>query len=546
MLQSLTIHNFAIIDRVHIEFEDGFSVLTGETGAGKSILLDALGLILGNRAQGTLIRTGADQATITGVFSKVSTALQSILQDTGLSVDDTIIIRRTFTAAGKNQIFINDQPASLQLLADIAPHLVEIHGQFDRLLHADNHLKAVDAWAKVQKDNLYQTYADYKKAKEALVHFQKDQEAREQKATALKEKIAYLKLVNPKAGEEAALLEKRSTAKSMQHMIDLKNHLDQLFEETNAFSSHIRKIQGAADKIQNHRIEFIKKTADTILIALRDLEETGQTLEDLIESDSDINQIEERLFALREAGRRFHIESKELLPLLHTLEGELNTIQEQPHTLDEARIKYEQNKSFYLKEATACHEARIKSGQILLDKMKDILEKLKLPHAKLVLSYQDLDEPKWHKDGTQSALFLVSTNPGINPGPLHKVASGGERSRIMLALKSLIHSDIPTLIFDEIDIGLGGSVATAMGDMLKALSKKGQVLSVTHSPQLAACANHHFRVEKKIESGNTTTEISSLSAAERIEELSRMLSGKTINEESVAAAKALLKDGALL
>lgn len=546
MLQSLTIRNIAVIERLHIEFEKGFSVLTGETGAGKSILLDSLGFVMGNRSQPLkLIREGEEEASVTLVLGPISSSIESFLTEQGFQLDSTLILRRTVTKEGRSKAFLNDQPISVALLSQISPHLIEIHGQFDHLLNAAQQREALDRYADLSTIALETAYHQWKEAEisfQTALHKSSDRTSRMEEVSFL---IQELEQLAPRAHEEEELLILKEREKNTDHLQTILHLIEELFHEPFQAESRFLILQRHLEKLNLSSLSSLHQTVETMLICLKDIQADAQKIASTLESSPlSLDQIEGRLYALRQMARRHQVSPNDLGDILTTLRQEQKELTNSESSLEQLQQQVHHTKEAYKDLATQAYVMRQKAGEELAHKIKKSLEPLKLPHALFLVVFQDLPENQWSSKGMHQIEFYISTNPGLSPGPLAKIASGGELSRVMLAIKSILKekTNIPTLIFDEIDIGLGGSVAAAMGEKLAHLSIDSQVLAITHSPQLAAYADYHFGVSKSITQGKTTTFIHSLENEARIEELSRMLSGKNITDLTRAAAEELLKD----
>lgn len=546
MLQSITIRNIAVINRLHIDFQKGFSVLTGETGAGKSILLDSLGFVLGSRAQpAKLIREGETEASVTLVLDPVPDTTISFLTDHGFESGAPLIIRRTVTLEGKSKAFLNDQPISLTLLAQIAPYLIEIHGQFDHLLNTSQQLEALDRYASLSNNDLEHAYQSWKKAQDALEEAKKTFSTKEHRLEELALFIQELEELAPKEGEEEDLLILKETEKSTDLIQTALQLIDTFSQEPVNIEGRLLTLQRHLEKLDLVNFSHLKQSLETSLISLREIQEEAHHIASTLQGSSlSLDQIESRLYALRKMARKHQKTTAELPSLLLSLRQEHQFLTSHDTSLDHLDHQAVKAKENYIKIAKEAYMKRQKAGESLAQEMKKSLDPLKLPHAVFLVSFQELPESQWSAKGVHKIEFYISTNPGLSPGPLAKIASGGELSRVMLALKFILKekTHIPTLIFDEIDVGLGGSVAAAMGEQLAKLSANSQILAITHSPQLAAHADHHFGVSKAVKEGKTTTSIQSLTMADRVEELSRMLAGKNITEVSRAAAQELLKD----
>lgn len=543
MLHSLTIKNIVVIEHIHLDFSEGFTAFTGETGAGKSILIDALALVLGERASLSLIRKGTEKASISAAFTHIHPEVSNLLHMHGIETEDVLIIRRTFSIDGKNQVFLNDIPVSLSLLKEVGEGLINIHNQFDVMLLPKHHMACIDYYGDLKKKVLHTDYCAWQAALQAL---HQAQETYAQKETLLKEiqfKRSLLKKLSPKPYEEDALLEQKEQARYAQKITDLYTNINSLLHEPIQLKKRLQGLVSGASSIQIEDCQKIAALAGDLKSICLDLEAHAENLVPQ-QSDRSLNQIEERLYALREAAFALGVDTAELHILdtqLATQEAALESGEEGLATLKEAESHA---RALFKAHADDMRKERDRIGAKLAQEMARLLHHLKLPHAQFLVRQEELPPHKWTKEGAHKLEFEVSMNPGIPPGPLMKVASGGERSRLMLALKTLMHVNIPVLIFDEIDTGLGGDVATAMGDMMHSLAKTTQILCITHAPQIAAAADHHMRVSKKTTDTQTTTHVECLDANQRLEEIARMLSGKAVTDASRTAAQSLLSEKA--
>ncbi len=551
MLHSLTIHNVVVIDHLHLDFGSGFSVLTGETGAGKSILLQALSLVLGERAPSGFVRSPDKEASITAVFHlEPKSLLISTLQDQGWTLEDTLIIRRLLTADGKSRAFMNDQPVTLGFLKTISSQLVEIHGQFDHLLEVSTHQETLDTYGQLQAPlattaHAFRAWKGSTQKLEILKKALKDSEDRQE---FLDFAIEELEKLSPQPQEEEALLEKRQLLMNFEKLTSTLRTIRQALTEPLPVDSALRAAYRPLMKLTQNRETFQKlETAleNAINASQEMMGELNQLEYDLEKQAPDsLEDLEVRLSSLRSMARKHGKTPEELPSLLEHFEQEKRLLKKSGEEIALLETEVVLHKNSYEEAAKSLREQREESALTLSKKVQEQLLPLKLPHATFEIHFQDLPESQWTAQGKERLEFWVSTNLGIVPGPLKSVASGGELSRIMLALKVILKEQnrVPTLIFDEIDTGLGGAVASAMGERLKTLSQNTQLFAITHSPQLAAHAHHHWHVEKTQVEGITQTKVIPLFLPEnRLEEIARMLSGKHITTEARAAAFELIK-----
>ncbi|WP_414473649.1 DNA repair protein RecN [Microvirga sp. M2] len=557
MLIQLAIRDIVLIDRLELHFHQGLSVLTGETGAGKSILLDAFALALGGRGDGSLVRHGESQGQVTAVFDcPVDHPARRIAREAEIDVDGDLILRRIQVADGRTRAFVNDQPVSVQVLRAIGATLVEIHGQHDdrALVDPVSHRAILDAFGGLS-DELQAVGEAARRVREARTALQEHRsriEKARKEADFLRHAVEELTTLNPLAGEEEALAERRVV---MMQSEKVAQDLSEAFEAVAGHSSPIPELSAAVRKLERRSaqapalVEPSVKALDAALVAI---DEARAALEEAIRATEydprELEQTEERLFALRAAARKYDVPADDLAALRQRFEGDVAAIdagEERLATLEKALKEADRA---YLAAARKLSEGRRKAAQSLDAAVQAELPPLKLERARFITDIQT-DEDSRDPAGFERVEFWAQTNPGTRPGPLMKVASGGELSRFMLALKVVLadKGSAPTLVFDEIDTGVGGAVADAIGQRLARLAKRVQVMAVTHAPQVAARASSHFLIAKEGIVGaedRVATRVIPLDAAPRREEIARMLAGATITEEARAAAARLLEAAA--
>ncbi len=543
MLVGLTVQNIVLIDRLELSLSAGLTALTGETGAGKSILLDALGLALGARAEGALVRAGATQAGATATFTLPERhAAHAILEEQGIERDDLLILRRQVGADGKSRAFVNDQPVSVALLRRIGEALIEIEGQFEvhGLLDPATHRTHLDAFGGLEAAaaKVGEAYRRWRQAQEALDGAHAELERARADEDYLRHAAGELELADPKPDEETAL-----TTERQQLM-----HREQLLEAIEAAHGELAGERGAdralasADKAG----AGLDPVASALDRAAAELAEGIAGLQRMAaDLDADPNRLEkldDRLNLLRELARKHRVAVTALPDLLADLKRRLALIEGQSADLGALKKAAEAGLAAYRDAATALSAARAKAAKAMDAAVNKELPPLKLEKARFATRIESLGEADWGEGGWDRVQFQVATNPGATPGPINRIASGGELARFMLALKVTLASNqpVPTLVFDEVDSGIGGATAAAVGERLKRLAKKVQVLVITHSPQVAALAQNHLRVEKRTVKGKIATATTPLDDAERREEIARMLSGAVVTDEARAAADKLL------
>jgi DNA repair protein RecN (Recombination protein N) len=558
MLASLAIRDVVLIEKLDLSFDAGLAVLTGETGAGKSILLDSLGLALGHRAEAGLVRAGQAQASVAAAFLPSSDhPCFDILRDQGISAEDELVLRRVLQADGKSRAFINDQPVSVALLKRLGATLVEVQGQHEQVGLADpaTHAGLLDAFGALDGERsatatAWATWRDATRrlaaAREAIASAQREEEW-------LRHAVGELTDLAPEEGEEDTLAAERQRLQQGERRAEaIATALGELTPRDRRAASPARALREAARALE--RLPPPNEEAQPAIQALAAAQDALSEAETLLtrlmnEAGPDprrLEQVEERLFALRAGGRKHSVPVSELASLLGRLRARLEALDAgagEVATLEAAEAKA---RSSYIAAAGKLSTTRRKSAAALEKALAEELPPLKLDRARLVIDITARDENAWGADGQDRVSFLVATNPGQTPGALAKIASGGELSRLMLALKVVLSrgSPVPTLIFDEVDSGIGGATAAAVGERLARVADRVQVLVVTHSPQVAARGTRHFRVAKQVKGQRAETRVEILDQAERYEELARMLAGEKVTEAARAAARSLLGDSA--
>ncbi|WBU52565.1 DNA repair protein RecN [Paracoccus sp. SCSIO 75233] len=545
MLRELHIRDILLIDRLELDFSAGLNVLTGETGAGKSILLDCLGFVLGWRGRAELVRSGAEQGEVTAVFDLPSGhPAHEVLQELGIEATDELILRRVNRNDGRKTAWINDRRASGEVLRNLSETLVELHGQHDDrgLLNPRGHRQLLDAFAGIDLSVLRALWAARRDAAKAL----REAELRLEQARAeeefLRHAVKELGDFAPEPGEDERLDTARRTMQAAERIREDVARAAQALGPDGAEGAMLdanRWLEGAAERAEG-RLDGAISALSRALIELGEAASgVDDALQDMDFDPHELETTEERLFALRALARKHDVVPDDLATLADELRDRLTAIDagaEDLARLQDAVAKAERD---YTAEAARIHAERQAAAKRLDAAMAAELAPLKMERA--VFETRVLAaEPG--PDGTDSVAFTVATNPGAPAGPLDKIASGGELSRFLLALKvSLARgNDALTLIFDEIDRGVGGATADAVGRRLARLADTAQVLVVTHSPQVAALGSTHFRVAKQVEGGMTTSRVEALGSAERVDEIARMLSGEQITDVARDAARSLI------
>ncbi|MGX5712409.1 DNA repair protein RecN [Sphingopyxis terrae subsp. ummariensis] len=558
MLTALSISNIVLIERLDLDFEGGLGVLTGETGAGKSILLDALGLALGARADTALVRQGSDRAQVTASFAPpaAGTPLAALLADNDVVLEDgePLLIRRTVKADGGSRAFLNDQPCSAALLREVGSYLVEIHGQHDDrgLLAPAGHRALLDAYARADAGAVAAAHASWRSAEERLAAARAAIAEAERDREWLEHCVAELRTLAPQPGEEADLAEARA---AMQKGERIAGDLSTIMEAFDGSAGGPALLRGAArrlDRLAGDHPLLAEALAslDRAIIDADDAEAKLHEAARALEYDPDrLEATETRLFELRAMARKHGVQPDELAALTDDLAARLDAIEGGSAGLSRLEAAVAESAAAYTHAATALSDQRTKAAARLDAAVAGELAPLKLDAARFRTLVEHLPAERWGADGIDRVEFLIATNPGAPFAPLAKIASGGELSRFILALKVALAEEggADTIIFDEIDRGVGGAVASAIGERLARLasgSGKGagkQLLAVTHSPQVAAKGATHFMIAKSSEGTVTRTGVRALDEAGRREEIARMLSGAEVTAEARAQADRLLE-----
>ncbi|MEH6644127.1 DNA repair protein RecN [Sulfitobacter sp.] len=547
MLRGLDISNMLIIDRLELNFQPGLNVLTGETGAGKSILLDSLGFVLGWRGRADLVRQGAAQGEVTAWFDlDENHPARAVLEEAGLPVTDELILRRINTADGRKTAWINDRRCSGEVLRALSETLVELHGQHDDrgLLNPRGHRSILDAFggldgARAKVRSAWSEMARIRKAQAAAAKAQEEIRAEEE---FLRYAVSELDKLDPEQGEEAALDTKRRMMQAAEKIrADVVNAYEAMGQSgaEAQLADAFRWLDGAAGRADGTLEEPMAALNRAMIELDSAMEGVVQAIETMSFDPHELENIEERLFAIRGLARKHDVQPDELAGFGDTLRAKLNALD--AGEAEQAKLDAEVRaaEAAYDAAAQALSDGRAKAASKLDKAVNGELAPLKMERA--VFATQITPEGA-APEGRDAVSFTVATNPGAPAGPINKIASGGELSRFLLALKVCLTQGQSglTLIFDEIDRGVGGATADAVGRRLAAIAEGGQVLVVTHSPQVAALGAHHWRVEKSVTKGMTITNVVPLSSDERVDEVARMVAGDTITDAAREAARALL------
>ncbi|MCK8462502.1 DNA repair protein RecN [Aliiroseovarius sp. S1339] len=548
MLRGLDIRDLLIIDRLELEFQPGLNVLTGETGAGKSILLDSLGFVLGWRGRADLVRAGAEQGEVTAIFDLPDGhPARAVLDDAGMPVEDELVLRRVNRADGRKTAWVNDRRASGEVLRALSDTLVELHGQQDDrgLLNPRVHRQLLDEFGGhgAQLDATRTAWRDLSRAQRALDRARADLEAAQAEEEFLRHAVGELDTLAPMSGEDAELDSRRRLMQAAERIGEDITKAHQALGAGEGAEARmgdaLRWLEGVADQAG----ETLDAPISALGRALSELGDAVQGVEAAMESltfnPHELETVEERLFAIRAMARKHKVApddlgafAEDLRARLVALDAGVGAIAGLEQDVADAQARYDTT-------ATKLTRARTAAAKDLDKAMSGELAPLKMERAVFTTALSVADGGP---EGRDQVTFTVATNPGAPSGPLNKIASGGELSRFLLALKVCLtrEADGLTMIFDEIDRGVGGATADAVGRRLSALSDGGQVLVVTHSPQVAALGDHHWQVQKSVMDGMTRSTVLALDDAARVDEVARMISGDTITEAGRAAAKELL------
>jgi DNA repair protein RecN (Recombination protein N) len=557
MLSRLSIRDIVLIDRLDIDFAGGLAVLTGETGAGKSILLDAFALALGARGDQSLVRQGAEQGQVTAAFevgkkhpARALLKAQNLAND--IAAEDELILRRVQFSDGRTRAFVNDQPVSVQVMKELGAALVEIHGQHDdrALVDAATHRRLLDAFGGLEADaaKVEALWEARRAAREAADAHRADVERAKRESDWLRHAVEELDKLNPQADEETTLATRRTVMMQSEKVAEDLRDAHEVIAGANssvpALAGVIRRLERRAAQAPS-LVEPAVKALDAALTAL---EETRGHLEQALRTadfdPAELERNEERLFALRAAGRKYNVPVDELAALAHKYNGDIALIDAGEEKLKALNAAADIAEADFRAAATALSKARAKAATALDKAVNGELSPLKLERAKFSTEMTS-DPAAAGPNGVDRVEFWVQTNPGTKPGPLMKIASGGELARFLLALKVVLadRGSAPTLVFDEIDTGVGGAVADAIGVRLARLASGVQVLAVTHAPQVAARADRHYVISKDVadKGKRVATRVSEVGEERRREEIARMLAGAEITNEARAAAERLIK-----
>ena len=551
MLQQLYIKNFTLIDELDIELHPGFSVITGETGAGKSIILGAIGLLLGQRADSKSIKQGADRCVIEAHFDLSRDDLKPFFDENDIEYDDhDTIIRRELTAAGKSRAFINDTPVALTMLKELGDQLMDVHSQHQNLLlnKQDFQLNVVDILANDSKEleEYQQCFANYQQKTKELNQLREEIERNKQNADFLQFQYDELEAAQLVEGEQEELEQQSET---MSHAEDIKTALYEADNALNGDESGVVSQVKSAYNALNGISKVMPKTAelterlDSCRIELKDIaDEVSQLLERTDFNPAELDNINNRLDRLYELEKKYHVETvEELIQQRDDLKLKLSHIENSDEAVSEMEKEVAKLRSLCTQRAETISTMRRATADNMRSQLAQRLEQLGMPHARFDVS---ITKTELGKNGQDSISFLFSANTSTPLQPVSQVASGGEIARVMLSLKAMISGAVklPTIIFDEIDTGVSGKIAEKMAQIMQEMGRtERQVISITHLPQIAALGSHHYRVSKEETKNGTVSHMTELNNEERITEIAQMLSGSDISDAAIQNAKELLK-----
>lgn len=549
MLKFLHIENIAVIERSDIEFSAGFNVLTGETGAGKSIVIDAINAVLGERTSKELIRAGCDTAEVSAVFGELDNATAAALSDAGVTPDDdgNIVIRRRLSAAGKGLIKLNDRPVTATELKEIGKHLVNIHGQHDNqaLLDPERHLDFIDAVADDDpiKGKYYAEFRELNRIRKELAATETDEDEKRRRVGLLKYQINELESAGIKPGEYEKLQKKLAIARNYQKTAEALSRAYSALKGDDEFDGAVSLLTDAEKSLSSlHNDEWDKKSS-ALADAAAAAEDVSAALYDFLENAElagiDPDEINSRLETLDKLKAKYGNSEEEMLEFLEKARTELNDTEFSDKKAAELSTLLDDATERLIALADELTAARKKAAAEFEKQVCDILSYLNMPDVRFTVKFS---KGRYTKRGCDTAEFMISANRGESVKPLCKIASGGELSRVMLAIKSVLlgRDPVGTMIFDEIDTGISGYTAGKVGTQLKKVAENRQVICVTHLAQIAAMADTHLLIEKKAEKDRTFTSVSPLSYEQRINEIARIMSGAQMTENLYNSAKELL------
>jgi DNA repair protein RecN (Recombination protein N) len=555
VLLELRVENYAVIDSLAVEFAPGLNLLTGETGAGKSILIDALSLLLGDKASTDMIRHGAEKAVVSGVFEADEKRLRRVLEENGIEPEGNhVIVKREIAAGGKGRVFVNNQPATVALLRALAPALASIHAQNETILAFDEgaRLALLDAYAAHDLSNLAEKHAAWAEVRERLAQLDRDEQNRLRMADLWSFQKKEIEAAKLHPGEDQKLeTEKRVLANSEKLFGAATAAYQVLYEDDASALTQISAARKQLEELARFDEKFLEALAslESAKAAIEDVSATSRDYADGIDASPErLAEVEDRLAQLDRLKRKYGKTVDEVIAYSEDVAGKLNELENRDDVVRDLKNQLATAAAAYLSAAQAVSKKRYSAARELQKLVETEINQLAMK-AQFRIEVSGSDEPaNWTAAGFDGVTYLISPNPGEPLKPVEQIASGGELSRVMLALKATIEAGKKskggtqrTLVFDEIDTGIGGRAAEAVGKKLKSLARANQVLCITHLPQIASFADHHYLIEKREEAGRTKTLVRALTTAEQTEEIARMLSGEKLTETSRQHAEQLLK-----
>lgn len=549
MLKLLKVKNLALMEDITVDFEDGLTTVTGETGAGKSMIVEAIATLCGSRMEDVLIRSGKDAAEVTGIF-QIPPSVRERLKNTGIETDTEIIIRRKIERGKRQNAYINDQIVSINLLKRIAQDMIDLIGQYENqsLFSAKNHLMLLDSFAGVdeQKATYRDHYNIYTELKKKLEQLQAAVVQRDERIGYLQYQISEIEKSNLKPGEEERLEEEKKMLSSTEKRATLTSDMvAHLYDAEGSAVEHLAKVKRSLDELASYdkSLEKMRKRFENVLSSVDDIYRELSSYASSIEFSQDrLDEVIERLDMIGRLKKKFGKTFKEIQQYLANMKKELTQIESHDQEIAKNREQIAAIKGTITKQAAELSSRRHKAATLLTKKILAELIHLGMKKAQFKIQ---ITEKSLDVSGVDDVEFYISTNPGEELKPLRKVASGGEISRITLSLKTILSAvdKIPTMIFDEVDTGIGGSIAEAVGELLAKVSQQHQIICITHLPQISIFADNHMLVEKEIKGTQTFTKISKLDKEKRKMEIARMLGGKKITQKTVEHAAEFLQKG---
>lgn len=551
MLNSLYIENIAVIEKTNIDFTKGFNVLTGETGAGKSIIIGSINALLGGRISKDIIRSGADTAFVSGSFSVTNPQVYSLLEQYGFECDrdDRLILQRKLTANGKSSCRINGRPANLAVLKEITAHLVNVHGQHESysLMSPEKHIEYIDSIGELDsiKKEYRENLAILRDYRKRLKSAQTDDSQRERQIDLLRYQINEIEQAAPQEGEYEQLTEERSKAQNAQDIIRSLSEAEAILageEQINGCIDALRECSDCIGRVSEY-VPVTEKLSERITNVYYELQDCAEEISSILEGiDTDpyrLQEIEERLDVLYRLSKKYGSTTAEILEFYENAKGQLQQLEDYEFNMESLQKDYDKYFQATKELALKLSAERKKISREFTARVKEEMTYLDMPNVNLEVS---IERCPLNENGCDKLEFLISANPGEAPKPVSKIASGGELSRMMLAITNVIasHNIVSTMIFDEVDTGISGSASQKVGYKLKALSETRQVICITHQAQIAALADTHFLIKKNVENNRTFTQVSELSFEDRVRELARIIGGVSITELTLKHAEEML------